>query len=81
MKVNFFFIFFSKFCVACRKNETSQGIWYQRVGGDVLFRNSPPQTCITIDVLVLPIFPKFSGRPPKKIRASLGKILYFGGPR
>ena len=31
--------------------------------------------------LLLPIFPKFSGRPSPEIRASLEKILYFCDPR
>ena len=31
--------------------------------------------------LLLPIFPKFSGRPSPEIRASLEKKLYFWDPR
>ena len=34
---------FLKIGLACRKIEVSQGFWYQGVGADMLFRNSPPQ--------------------------------------
>ena len=40
-----FFIFFLKFGVACRKIEVSQGFWYQGVGADIPFQNSPPPIC------------------------------------
>ena len=40
LKIEFFFsFFFPKFGLACRKIEASQGIWYQGVGADILFRN------------------------------------------
>ena len=73
------FLFFLKIGLACRKLEASQGFWYQGVGTDMLFQNSLPPIFITIDVPVLPIFPKFSGRPSPEIRASLEKI-YFWDP-
>ena len=36
------FSFFLKIGLACKKIEASQGFLYQRVGADMLFRNSPP---------------------------------------
>ena len=52
-----FFHFFLKFGLACRKIEVSQGFWYQGVGDDILFPNSPPPICITIDVPAIAHFP------------------------
>ena len=52
--------FFLKVGLACRKIEASQGFWYQGVDANMLFQNSPPLICITIDVPVIAHFPKFS---------------------
>ena len=67
------FSFILKIGLACKKIETSQGFWYQGVGADMLFRNSQPPVWITINVPVLLIFPKISGRPFPEVRASLEK--------
>ena len=75
-----FSFFFLKFGLACRKIDASQGFWYQRVGADMLSRNSPPPICITTDVSVIAHFPKFSSRPSPEIRASL-ENLHFWNPR
>ena len=72
------FHFFQKIGLGCRKIEASQGFWYQGVGADMLFQNSLPPICITIDVPVIAHFPKFSGRPSLETRASLEKNYIFG---
>ena len=72
------FHFSLKFGLACRKTEASQGFWYQGVGADMLFRNSPSPICITIDSLLLPIFPKFSSRPSPEIETSIEKFYILG---
>ena len=69
-----FSLLFLKFGLTCWKIEASQGFWYQGLGGDILFRNSPPPIRIRIDVPVIAYFPKFSGLPSPEIRASLEKI-------
>ena len=56
LKIEFFHFFFLKFGLACRNIEASQGFWYQGVGTDILFRNSPLPICITIDVPVIAHF-------------------------
>ena len=51
-----FFHFSLRFGQASKKIEASQGFWYERVGANMLFRNSTPPVCITIDVPVIAHF-------------------------
>ena len=51
------FHFLLKIGLACRKINASQGFWYQGVGADMLFQNSSPPICITIDIPVIAHFP------------------------
>ena len=70
---------FLKIGLACRKIEISQGFWYQGVGADMLFRNSPlPNLHNNRCPCYCPFSLNFPFIPPPKLGPPWKKIIFLG---